>query len=103
MIHVDNGCDVDNDSGKLDTSQDFPGNRPWDGQGSDSEYEFPSEGIIIVELPQRVHMRYMSVVSYYANMIFPQPFWFKDLQLVLKQKPVGYNNSIQWVKRGAQR
>ena len=51
MIHVDNGCDVDNDSGKLDTSQDFPGNRPWDGQGSDSEYEFPSEGIIIVELP----------------------------------------------------
>ena len=47
MIHVDNGCDVDNDSGKLDTSQDFPGNRPWDGQGSDSDSP-PSEGIIIV-------------------------------------------------------
>ena len=36
---------------QIDPSQDFPGNRPWDGQGSDSEYEFPSEGIIIVELP----------------------------------------------------
>ena len=37
---------------KLDESQDFPGNRPRDGQGSDSDYEFPSEGqIIIVDLP----------------------------------------------------